>query len=341
MTVNDPLDRDPVIRASRRAVTQQLRDSTSLLEEVLGGLAVPPVAGSGRQRLLEWCNDLPARTDAEARYRDAAATILIQGTENVAHLLMSTGDHARSLETTLLDGRAPRASVITLVRGCLEAALQVCFLMDSNVPPPATMLRAYAFQLASAEGNETIAASFASALRSTERLEQTREAVDGIHQWLDDAGFERKADSRNPRRTTNVGYGGKRVSLEFDVTAATNRYMPHAEYLYGVLSGAAHSRGWFISSIYDSRDTSEVTPLPELIQAAALSSLTIADPIIKTLGEHFGFPIETRLKATHARRHMLVRISRAQRGDLVVDYRAFHDPKQVQPHIAAGLQRPN
>jgi hypothetical protein len=46
------------------------------------------------------------------------------------------------------------------------------------------------------------------------------------------------------------------------------------------------------------------------------------------------------LKATHERRHMLVRIGNPQRDDLVADYRTFHDPKYVQPHVTAGFGQP-
>lgn len=338
MTTGEQLDRNPVIRASRRVITQQIRDSTNLALDALSALNSEPVAGSGMARVLQWYSDLPTATVAETRYRDVVESMLELGSQNVAHLLMSAGDHARALEVALLDSRGLKASVITLVRGCLEAALQVCYLADAKVPPAIALLRACAFQLASAEGSETIAASFARALRTTERLQANQEAVDEIHEVVDAAGFERKLDGR---RSVNIGYDGKRANLDFDVTSATKRYLLHSEFIYGFLSGAAHSRGWFLGSTYDVINGHEVTPLPDLYQGATLSMLSIADAITKTLGEYFGLPIDPRLKATHARRHMLVRIGNPHRDDIVGDYRMYHDPNHVPPHATAGFGRRN
>jgi hypothetical protein len=176
-----------------------------------------------------------------------------------------------------------------------------------------------------------IAASFARVTGVEERLAKSRAAVDGMHHWLERGGFERGEASKNPRRSANIGYGGERVSLEFDATAATKRYLPDSDFIYGVLSGAAHSRGWFLGSVYGIDDEAAfITPLPDSYQACALSFLALADAFTKTFCGHFGLDADSYLKTTHTRRRMLVRIADPSRGDFAADHVSYHAPRRSQ-----------
>jgi hypothetical protein len=332
----------PVLRASRKALRLQLRDSQAFMIAIGDSIETAPSEGSGRAAVNQWLSALPQKNQSEKRFKAAAYAIVDQGFENVLHLTASALDHAEALELCLQSNSGLAMSPNTLIRGLLEAALQICFILDPHLPPLTTMLRAAVFQLASVEGGEQTARLFSAQSAGAEQLRASSEAVDGIHAWLKTSGIERITKSPGARQTQSLRIGADRVNLEFDVTAATKRYLPDSPFIYGVLSGAAHSRGWFIGSIYGINDPDSGTPLPDTYAACVLTALTIADALTKSFGTHFGIDYEPELKATHLRRTMLVRINDPGGDDIALDHRAYHAPHRKSEKAAsytAGFAR--
>jgi hypothetical protein len=292
--------KDELSELCAKVLIQQIRDSRVLAKVAAESLAHHPTAGSARARFTDWIES--EKRTRSSRGRQAIAVLAEESVKDVTALVASAYDHAEALRAVIQNPVGLMVSPSTLARGLLEAVLQICFIADPYVAPKITALRCLAFRLGMVEGNESTMNLLGSV--SSEQATRINGAVDGLHAWCRRAGFTLEP-ARNPRLTKSVALEGQRVNIEFNATSATSRYLPDADYAYAMMSGATHSRGWFITGMYGHGEPGEAT-LGQAHLSATLMVTFAADALTRTLGMQLGIPIDDALRKTDMRRRGLV-----------------------------------
>jgi hypothetical protein len=260
---------------------------------------------SGLGKTMAWIRSLPTTTRRERDHAAGLGVIFDESESDLLRLIGNALDHAQTLVTALHAPVPPRGAALTLSRAILEAVLQVCTILDPHIRPSTALLRALAYEVATIEGNEETARVFGK-LASDEQHRRSREAVDGLHAWLKKVGIDRGPKGTEGRRSVWVGLGGERVNIEFNATAAMKRYLDGEDYIYAVLSGAAHSRGWLLSTTFLPDDHEHVTTPEHNHLTATLPLLDASEALVKSIGYYTGLDAEPLIKKTHFRRRALL-----------------------------------
>jgi len=292
---------DPLVKGAVCALEQQIADTVEFVTRAEATLANLPFGDCARARTIEWLDEVAVDAPQTA---EAIKGILDEGVLAIARLLTSALDHAYGLRALLTDPRGLLSSPYGTARALLEAVLQACFILDPWIPPNDRVLRMLAYRVATVEGQLSTLDAFGKAADQTSRARITS-AIEGLHGWLDRYGFGRDPEKRSVLATRRIGYRGRWVALEFNVTAAATKYMPNDSFFYAVLSGAAHGRGWFLAGHYGLDGGETGASRADVATSSALLTLSLSDALVEVLGRHVGVAYESVLRKTHRRRVML------------------------------------
>lgn len=295
----------PVSVFRAQIIDEEIAALSTFLTESGQALLGKPVDGSGIKNIVTWIVDLPHATLAERQRNEALIHVIDESGSSVRRLLANAVDHALALAAALRADESVTGAALTLSRAVLEAVLQACTILDPNVKPLTAILRALAYEIATVEGNEETAKALAK-IATDEQKALATQNVDELHEWLGQHGFTRLRKGKDGRRTVKVGFQGAWSAIEFDATAAMKRYLFGEDYFYALQSGAAHSRGWLLSTTY-LPDSPARRQTPGQIQLVALLPLLDAsETLAKSVAFYAGTDATAVIEATHRRRIALI-----------------------------------
>lgn len=168
----------------------------------------------------------------------------------VLRVLRGIDDHVAGIITCLDAPRPLGVSIMSLARVLIEGSLLLCELLDPSVSPSTRLVRMLAQHLVMVEGRESLEESEPGVVTAN------MEVTDKIHAWYSTAAVE-CIPHKNSRRTASVrfpdaglGRGYASAPTSMNATAAIQRHIPTSDDAYARLSGAVHSRGWMLESVY-------------------------------------------------------------------------------------------
>jgi hypothetical protein len=243
--------------------------------------------------------------EASPRRHEGLASIAESSIEDISRIIVGVDDHAAALEACLSADELLNTSLMTITRGLLEGVLQVCELLDPHISPALQVARGAAFRLDTIEGSERTLREFPDMV--TEGRTRQSDAVDGIHKWMADTGLILGKRRPGDRFSSYVELDGVRANLKFNVTDAAKRYLTGLSFAYPMLSGAAHSRGWYLSTAYPfAGEEGDFTSPEQTYSSVVLIALGASDALINATYAHAGVDPLPILKKTHTRRKALI-----------------------------------
>jgi hypothetical protein len=282
----------------RRVLRQEREALGVLINAAHSSLDLDPVQGSGRGRLISWYLSEEIKGVEHAGGWEQLGHALI---DDVMVIGAGIRDHLDALDICLTAEVPLQTSIVTLGRAIFEPTVRLCYLLDSSVTPPQHLLRAAAHWVDKFESTEN------SALTNAHDPEERAAIVsrtDQMHKDLAAIGITRLPDRKNPRLTTNVTLQGEVANVRFNVTEAAKRYLSGVDFAWPLLSGAAHSKSWYINSSYgfEGEDNSAITKPEETHSFVLLLLLSASDALVDTLCSWTGLDPDPTHKKTHLRR---------------------------------------
>lgn len=261
--------RPELARLSERILDQEIRDYTALFDDAVDALHDP------RPETL-WARDRQA-----AGRNKAAIAALEYGAEQAQRLALSAADHTHVLRLLMRHDRLLLVPAWTTSRAVLEPVLMTCWLTDPNVTSQMRIARAASLLPGILEGTIAQLAKFSGREAEVDEKRQARVDLIAYHERN---GFEiRHATNKKglPRdEIAAVVYEGQRASTNHNITELATRYIPDAPFLYGLLSGATHSKLWLLNGLGDDAD--------EAIRAIVNQLIPISDAYTRTICTYLG-----------------------------------------------------
>lgn len=273
-----------------RLLRQTVRDLRDLVQAAADAGAERPL-GAGVTALTEWAL---AHEHAEFFH----GVVFDQSISATERLVRAAEDAAEGLITLLESDREHRTALMSLERVVSEATMRLCYMLDSNQPPPRIALRILAVMVDSIEGNRRAGLAFGSA----GNVDQIEGSITGLHEMLERFEVERTPHKTDRFTTINVRLEGLTENVQFNATEAFARYLPNTPWQWNVSSGAAHSRGWMLSTLVDTSREPALTSYEDVCLAVGLTMLEVADAIVNTATGHTGVDVEALRGAIHRRR---------------------------------------
>lgn len=231
---------------------------------------------------------------ARAAGNDGAIAAVGWGSEHVQRWAFSVQDHADTLLLLLRHQRLLPLPAWTVARAIFEAVLQTCWLLDAEVSSEERIARAATVLPASLNESIALLERFG---RSQEEIEEKRQTRVELERVLIRDGFriDRALDKKG-RPTDAIGrvwFGGKSASTRNNITQLALKYMPDDPWLYGLLSGAAHSKPWLLSGLSDDTD--------ETVRSLVMPLLPMSDAYTRAWCDYFALDAEPHLRARRTR----------------------------------------
>jgi hypothetical protein len=197
-----------------------------------------PVAGS------VMLGDREAASGAGSPETCLARPDVLDRTARLCDLLVtSVLNHILALEECLSAATVALYAPMTLARSVLDAAVQFCYLTDSDADTNTRLIRGAAVLLDSAREELT-------AVRHMRRsvvpgvLGIVAQAEEELEAQIKSAGIEIRKPTKG--RVTLSWPEGRQVNLGVSVTAEQEKYIPGIESSYRVGSGASHAMEWML-----------------------------------------------------------------------------------------------
>ncbi|CAN5475794.1 hypothetical protein BH10ACT6_BH10ACT6_12710 [soil metagenome] len=299
----------------RRAFSQEREALIALVVAAHASLEVDPVAESGRGRFVAWLRAEEAQGSDQVAHWEQLDFELI---DDVMIIGAGISDHLRALELCLVAGPPLQTSIVTLGRAIFEATVRLCYLLESSVSPAQHTLRAAAQWADKFESTERTARSYD---HDPQELAAIAERADEMHTALATMGFTRVAGGWNSRYTTNLGLQGEVANVSFNMTSAAKRYIAGVDFAWSVLSGAAHSKSWYINSAYgfDGEDDSKITAPEETHALVLLLLFAASDAFVDAVCLWAGLNANALHDETHRRR---IAVSQGIQSEMA-DFRSY------------------
>lgn len=274
--------RPALARLGERILKQEITDYTKLFEAAVGAAKNPPQGST-------WEADLQT-----AKGNEAAEAALAYASEQFARLCTSVHDHAEVLLLLMGHKRLLFVPAWTNARAILEPVLMMCWLTDREVDSETRITRAMSLLPGIIEGTIKQLAKFPD---RDQELQEKRAAREDLVAYYARHGVEtiRQTDKKN-RPLEAVGslrFQGRRAPLEHNITQLAERYLPDDPYLYGMLSGATHSKLWLLNGLSDDAD--------EAIRAVLAPLIPVSEAYTRALCSYLGID-STEYMTKHRRR---------------------------------------
>lgn len=280
--------RPELARLSERILGQEIRDYTALFDDAVGALHDP------RPGSL-WARDRKA-----AGRNKAAIAALEYGAEQAQRLALSAADHTDVLRLLMRHDRLLLVPAWTTSRAVLEPVLMTCWLTDPNVTSQMRIARAASLLPGILEGTIAQLVKFSGREAEVDEKRQARVELIAYHERN---GFEiRYATNKKGLPRDEIGavvYEGQRASTNHNITELVTRYVPDAPFLYGLLSGATHSKLWLLNGLGNDAD--------EAIRAIVNQLIAISDAYTRAICTYLGLDPAPYLVRRDRRQVALVR----------------------------------
>lgn len=288
--------RPPLARLAEKVVLQERRGYETLLQAALAEAEVKAPVGL-------WGAD-----NARAAGNDGATAAVAWGSGHVQRWAFSVRDHADALLLLLRHQRLLPLPAWTLARAIFEAVLQTCWLLDAEVSSEARIARAASVLPGSL--NESIVLLQRFGRSQEEEIEEKRQTRAELERVLTCDGFrvDHVLDKKG-RPTDAIGrvwFGGESASTRNNMTQLALKYMPEDPWVYGLLSGAAHSKPWLLTGLSDDTD--------ETIRSLVMPLLPMSDAYTRAWCGYFALDAEPYLRARRPRLVALLEHGSPRRG---------------------------
>lgn len=234
--------RPRLARLSERIVLQEQAAYRDLFTQALGA-AREPVPGS------LWARDRDA-----AAGNEGALGALAHAGEQFQVLQGSIEAHSEALVLLLRHERLLLVSALALCRAIFEPVLWSCWLTDPSATSRKRIARAASLGLGTSQGTLNQLAKFDSPdLEITDK----RKARADLVAWYERHGLEVVWATRKGKPADEivaVRFEGEKASLNPQLTQMAQDFVPASPFLYGLLSGAVHSRPWLLSGLAGHHD---------------------------------------------------------------------------------------
>ena len=268
-----------------KVLRQQRRDATAALRVLRDAFENPP-EGSTRAADLSWCES--------QRFRDRSwlkETLEVAGFLT-SSLCLSADEHLEAIECLRDRPMTPHAD-LTLVRSVMEAALSIIWLCCPGGGVESRLCRSAAMFFESNAGQLTL-------LEATpgqeENLRRVTEVVVEYETKLHEHGFTVRRNKRGYVESVNYGQGT--ALIRRNITSLAEDAFGDYAFIYGLTSGATHSRIWLTQGMEGTRI--------DLDRAAIAPLLDFSDAVIDSLGAYLSVNVDNWLRATHTRRIALL-----------------------------------
>lgn len=229
----------------------------------------------------------------------ASQAAFVWAVEHVQRLSFAMDDAAEALEALFRHGRLLWVPAMALTRQILEAALQTCWLLDQARSPEERMARALALRPGYIDETIKLLRRFGASEEAAEK-ERVRWDLWGLMRRDGVQVTERLEKGKPTGEVGRVDFKGKSASPRLNMTQLLDTYFPTTDRaLYGLLSGAAHVKGWLLEGAGDDID--------ESIQSIVLSLLQVSEVYAATWCGYFGLDVGPYRRATGMRRMAMVR----------------------------------
>jgi hypothetical protein len=268
-----------------RVLQQQRRDTSEALR-VLRQAFETPIDGSMRAEDLSWCEQQGRRDRSWLKETLNVAGFL------ASSLCLSAHEHLEAIERLRTGAMAPHAD-LTLVRSVMESALGIIWLCAPDAGVESRLCRSAAMFFESNAGQLSL-------LEATpgqeDDLRRVTEVVAEYEIKLQTHGFTVKRNKKGYVQT--VAYGQQSAPIRRNITGLAQEVFGDYAFIYGLASGATHSRIWLTQGLEGTRldlDRAAITPL-----------LDFSDAVVDTLGAYLSITVDHWLRATHTRRIALL-----------------------------------
>jgi hypothetical protein len=285
--VSEEATKNPGLR-----VLRQLRESFAAEAAVVALALDEPVPDSPRGLDVAWMRDRPSQDQRERLEAVAAG-----GVHDVAGILLSASEHVQAVEAVFSAKAMLPIPALTLARAVQEASILFCYLTDPTVPPPMRLARVAALRMHTAQENQKTQRLFGDAVKP-ELARDAAEGVEGLQQYLGDAGFGLRYD-KDGRYVTSLVCDGHRAPVTPKTTELSARYISAAHNSWVIGSGATHSRTWLTQGLEGS--------WLMLSAAVVLPLLDVADALADALCGYVGRDAASLHRKAHLRRLALLR----------------------------------
>lgn len=133
--------------------------------------------------------------------------------------------------------------------------------------------------------------------RSQQEIDEKRQTRDDLERLHTRDGFRiERATDRKGRPTETIGrvwFEGESASTNNNITQLALKYLPDDPWLYGLLSGAAHSKPWLLTGLSDDTD--------ETIRSLVMPLLPMSDAYTRALCRYFALDAEPYLRPRRTR----------------------------------------
>lgn len=219
--------------------------------------------------------------------------------DTTQRLIRAALDIAKSI-IRILDSEDPGpVSALILDRALGEAAMRLCFIHEPGIAPARSLVRMALYQLESIEGNLRTAEAFRG--DGLDEAARARENIAEMHARLTAGGFEIGPGRREPYSGW-LRLDGETESASFNATDAYQRYLKVGSWQWAIGSGATHGLGWLLPNVVGTVDEDPMSTPQETLLTVVLSTIEVADALVRTAGGYTGTDVDPHLKRIHQRR---------------------------------------
>ncbi len=132
--------------------------------------------------------------------------------------------------------------------------------------------------------------------------------------------------------TRSVEFLGATENVDFDATAAHDRYVALTPWQWAMGSGATHLSPWILPSLVPSQGSEALSTPEDLMTTTTLSALSLADSFARSLSDYTGVSADAFLQRNHLRRMGTSAQTEAPSG-VGIDWRSYPHQKRGQAPI--------
>lgn len=232
--------RPKLARLSEKILNREVGEYTRLFDDAVTALREP------REGSL-WALDRQA-----AGENQAAIDALGDGAMQAQRLAISAAGHAEVLRMLMRHDRLLLVPAWTNSRAVLEPILMTCWLTDPDVTPQMRIARAASLTPGILEGSIAQLAKFGD---QRDELQQKRQTRTDLIAYYEHNGFtiklarDKKVEGKFRDEIGSVVFEGQLASTNHNITEMAKQFVPDTPFLYGLLSGATHSKLWLLNGL--------------------------------------------------------------------------------------------
>ncbi len=265
---------------------QEWRAWESVLSQVFEIVSVRPPGSSDTPWGRDW-----ALIDGDKFLEDVFA----DAAEHFQRFMLAARDYAETLLVLLKHERLLAQPAWSAVRGVMEAVLLSCWLLDSTKSSEMRLARAISLLPSVLQGSIDTLEKFPDQDSEVEEKRSTqRDLVAYFKKHRVEVVW--KCDKQqNPTDTmVAIVFRGSKASFNHNITQLAEHYLPGDEWLYSILSGAAHSEAWLLAG-------KRANSAGEALNSVVMPILPISIGYLRAICIYFGIDAQPYVTANERR----------------------------------------